>query len=72
MFQFFNFIVSMIELLVNYLVRGFELLVMILTSMISGVAWLITMIGYLPGWLSAFILVPIALAVTFQVMNKGS
>lgn len=72
MFQFFNFIVGMIELLVNYLVRGFELLIMVLTSMISSVVWLIAMIGYLPGWLSAFILVPIALAVTFQVMNKGS
>lgn len=72
MFQFFNFIVGMIELLVNYLIRGFELLVMVLTSMISSVVWLIAMIGYLPGWLSAFILVPIALAVTFQVMNKGS
>lgn len=72
MFQFFNSIAGLIGIVVNFVVNMFQLMVMVVTSVIRAVSWVILCVSYLPGWLTAFILVPVALAVIFQVLNKGS
>lgn len=71
MFQFFNSIAGLIGIVVNFVVNMFQLMVMVVTSVIRAVSWVILCVSYLPGWLTAFILVPVALAVIFQVLNKG-
>lgn len=72
MFQFFASIASLIDIVVNFVVNMFQLLFTTMTSIIRAVSWLFLCIAYLPGWLTAFLLVPVALAVVFQVLNKGS
>ena len=72
MFQFFASIASLIDIVVNFVVNMFQLLFTTMTSIIRAVFWLFLCIAYLPGWLTAFLLVPVALAVVFQVLNKGS
>lgn len=52
-------------------VRVLEMLVFIFTSAVKAVAWLIAILAYIPGEITALILVPISLAVVFQVLNKG-
>ncbi len=71
MFAFFNAIASMIDIVVNFVVNMFLLLYTTISSVIRAVSWLFLCIAYLPGWLTAFLLVPVALAVVFQVLNKG-
>lgn len=72
MFQFFASIASLIDIVVNFVINMFQLLFTTMTSIIRAVSWLFLCIAYLPGWLTAFLLVPVALAVVFQVLNKGS
>lgn len=71
MFSFFAAIASMIDIVVNFVVNMFQLLFTTVSSVIRAVSWLFLCIAYLPGWLTAFLLVPVALAVVFQVLNKG-
>lgn len=71
MFQFFDAISGFIDIIVNFVVNMFQLLFTTVGSIIRAVAWLFLCIAYLPGWLTAFILVPVSLAVLFQVLNKG-
>lgn len=71
MFQFFNFIVEILKIAINMVVRVLEMLVFVFTSAFKAVAWLIVILTYVPGEITALILVPISLAVIFQVLNKG-
>lgn len=71
MFAFFDAVAAFAETIVNFVVNMFQLLITTFTNIIRAVAWLFVCIGYLPGWLTAFIIVPVSLAVIFQVLNKG-
>lgn len=71
MFAFFDSVAALIDIVVNFVVNMFMLLWTTITSIGKAVAWLILCISYLPGWLTAFILVPVALSVVFQILNKG-
>lgn len=72
MFKFFEAIAGFISTIVNFVVNLFEMLVLIITNIARSIAWLIACIFYLPPWLVAFVIVPISLAVVFQIINKGS
>lgn len=71
MFQFFDSVAAFVDIIVNFVVNMFQLLFTTVVSIIRAVTWLRLCIAYLPGWLTAFILVPVALAVVFQILNKG-
>lgn len=72
MFNFFQSIAGFISSIVGYVVNMFSLLIELLLSMIKGVAWLFGCIALLPPFLTAFVVVPVSLAIIFQVLNKGS
>lgn len=72
MFKFFEAIAGFISTIVNFVVNLFEMLVLVITNIARSIAWLIACISYLPHWLVAFVVVPISLAVVFQIINKGS
>lgn len=72
MFQFFESISGFISSVVGYFINLFMLLGELLFSMGSAVAWLFGCIFYLPPFMTAFVVVPISLAIVFQVLNKGS
>lgn len=72
MFTFFSSIIAFISTVVNFIINSIELIITTIISIGRAVVWLVMCIGYLPGWLTAFIIVPISLAVLFQILNKGS
>ena len=72
MFKFFEAIAGFISTIVNFVVNLFGMLVLVITNIARSIAWLIACISYLPPWLVAFVVVPISLAVVFQIINKGS
>ena len=71
MFQFFNFIVSLLKIAINMVVRVLEMLVFVFTAAFKAVVWLVAILEYVPREIAALILVPISLAVVFQILNKG-
>lgn len=71
MFKFFDGIAAFLSTIVAFIYNSFQLLISVLTNIARAVSWLFICIGYLPGWLTAFIIVPVSLAVIFQVINKG-
>ena len=71
MFAFFNGIVAFIETVVNFIISLFELLVFVVVSIFRAVTWLFACVAYLPPFLTGFLLVPISLAIVFQILNKG-
>lgn len=71
MFAFFDVLVELIHIVVGFIANMFVLLMSVVSFIIRSVGWLILCISYLPGWLSAFVLVPVTLSVIFQVINKG-
>ncbi|OUQ21791.1 hypothetical protein B5E84_00570 [Lachnoclostridium sp. An14] len=72
MFSFFEGIVAFITTLVNFVINLVEILVFILLAIFRSVTWLFGCISYLPPFLVAFVVVPVAIAIIFQVINKGS
>ncbi len=72
MFQFFDAIAAFITTIVNFVITVFELLIELLRSIVRAVTWLFVCVSYLPPFLVAFVLVPISIAIIFQVLNKGS
>ena len=48
------------------------MVVQVVVNVGRGIAWLFACLSYLPPWLVAFLAVPVALAVIFQIINKGS
>lgn len=72
MFQFFESIGGFLTSLVDYLINFFGMLLVLVRSMVQGVEWLFMMIALLPPFLTMFVLVPVSLAVFYQLLNKGS
>ena len=71
MFKFFDAILSFVETIVSFIWDMVQLLITVVVNITRAVAWLFLCIGYLPPWLTAFIIVPVSLAVIFQIINKG-
>lgn len=71
MFSFFEGIAALLTTIVSFIVNMFGLLVEILYSMLRAVTWLFACLAYLPPWLVGFVVVPVSIAVIFQILNKG-
>ena len=61
MFQFFDAVAGFVETVVGFIV-----------NIVRSVGWLVMCLSYLPPWMVGFVVVPISLAVVFQILNKGS
>ncbi len=72
MFTFFSSIAGFITSIVSFVINMLSLLVVVLSSMVKAVVWLYACIAYLPPFLTGFVVVPLAVAIIFQVINKGS
>lgn len=71
MFAFFDVLVELIHIVVGFVANMFVLLMSVISFVVRALAWLVLCISYLPGWLTAFVLVPVSLSVIFQIINKG-
>ena len=61
MFKFFEGILAFLTTAINFIINLFEMAVQVVVNVGRGIAWLV-----------AFLAVPVALAVIFQIINKGS
>ena len=71
MFQFFDAVAGFVETVVSFIVNMIATLVLVIVNIVRSVGWLMCL-SYLPPWMVGFVVVPISLAVVFQILNKGS
>lgn len=71
MFAFFDAIAAFLHTIVSFVINMFQLLVFVVTSIFRAVTWLFACIAFLPPFLTGFLLIPISLAIIFQILNKG-
>ena len=67
-----NVSASIFQTVVNYIVNLITMIVFVIINVARAFGWLFVCIQYLPGWLIAFVVVPISLSIVFQILNKGS
>ncbi len=71
MFKFFDSIVEVIALVINFVINAFKMLILLITQIPKALAYLTAVFGYLPAFLSTFIVIFIAIAVIVTLINKG-
>jgi len=71
MFKFFSAIAAFIDTIVNFVINVIQMMISLVINIGRSIAWLVLCLSYLPPWLVAFVMVPISLAVIFQILNKG-
>ena len=72
MFQFFESIANIFKTVVNFVVDLVQMLVNLILLIVKGFGFLTRVIAELPPFLIPFALGFIALAILYQVLNKGS
>ena len=71
MFKFFDSIVEVIALVIKFVINAFKMLILLITQIPKALAYLTAVFGYLPAFLSTFIVIFIAIAVIVTLINKG-
>lgn len=71
MFKFFDFIVTLISSVVNFVISSIQMIVMVIVQIVRGIGYLTTTVAYLPLALRAPILAIIAFSVIVTLINKG-
>ena len=72
MFNFFESIAGIFGTIVDYVVGLFEMLLNLIKLIFKTQTFLLDIITSLPPFLLPFALVIIALAILYQILNKGS
>lgn len=72
MFAFFDSVANIFTTIVDYVVGLFQLLLNLVKLVFKAQAFLIAIVRQLPPFLLGFFLVFVALAILFQILNKGS
>ena len=70
MFKFFDFIISMVESVVGFVLNLFEMLIFVITFIAQGVVYATTCIMYLPSWVLPFVLAVIGFSVVMFILNR--
>ena len=72
MFKFFESVAGILGTVVDYVVGLFDMVLNLVKLIFKAQTFLIDIITSLPPFLLPFALVMIALAILFQILNKGS
>lgn len=72
MFKFFASIANLIATVVKYVVSVFTALFTLVVRILQAFAYILTVVGWLPGYLKVFVLAMIGVSVLLFVINRGS
>lgn len=70
MFAFFDQILSLITILINFVVSAFKNLIWLLTNIPSALAFMLTAVGYVPI-ISSVLVAVLIVALVYQLINHG-
>lgn len=71
MFKFFDFLVGIIETIVNLFVSFVEIIVYVLGFIFQGITYIGTCVAYLPSWVAPFVIAILAYVSIITLLNKG-
>lgn len=72
MFKFFEGIADLITTIVGYVVDFFTSLIVVVVRSVQAMAYVITVIGFLPAYVKVFVLAMIGVSLILFFINKGS
>ena len=72
MFKFFESIVGLVQIVVDFVVSAIEMIVFFFTQIPKAIAYVGVVTALLPPFLSSFVLLFVGIIVILQLMNKGS
>lgn len=72
MFKFFEGIADLITTIVGYVVDFFTSLIVVVIRSVQAMAYVITVIGFLPAYVKVFVLAMIGVSLILFFINKGS
>lgn len=72
MFQFFASVANIFKTAVNFIVDLFQMLLNLVGLIVKGFGFLTRIVAELPPFLIPFAMGFVALAILYQVLNKGS
>lgn len=70
MFEMFDFLTQLIEMIVNFVINFFKMIIYIFTFLAEGVTYVFSIIMYLPPWVLPFVAAVIAWCVISFILNK--
>lgn len=71
MFAFFDGLVEFISTVINFVINFFSGLVHFFLMVGQSMAYLVACIGYMPAFLTAFVLCIVGLSIILQIVNHG-
>lgn len=72
MFNFFSAIADLLQIVVDFVVSAFEMIVFLFTNIPQAVGYVVAVTAYLPPFLATFVMLFVALIVILNILNKGS
>lgn len=72
MFKFFEGIADLITTIVGYVVDFFTSLIVVVVRAIQAMAYVVTVVGFLPTYVKVFVLAMIGVSLILFFINKGS
>lgn len=72
MFKFFEGIADLITTIVGYVVDFFTSLIVVVIRSVQAMAYVITVVGFLPTYVKVFVLAMIGVSLILFFINKGS
>lgn len=70
MFQFFDTIIHLLELVINFIVNLITMIIYALTFVFQGFVSIMNIIMVLPGWVLPFVAAVIAWSVVTLIINR--
>lgn len=72
MFQFFNSFAQIVNIVIDFVVSAVEMVVFLFTNIPKAIGYVVSVVAYLPPFLSTFVMLFVAIIVVLNLLNKGS
>lgn len=72
MFKFFESITGIVQIVVDFIVSMFQMVVFLFEQIPKALAYVGVVTALLPAFLKTFVLLFVGIIVVLQIMNKGS
>lgn len=72
MFSFFSSIGGFITSIVNFIIKSFEVLYLLLKTIVNAFTFITSTLIYMPSFVLTFVVAIVSFCVFVQILNKGS
>lgn len=70
MFKFFDFVISMAEAIVNFILNFFKMMGYLIAFIARGFSYVVSTLAYLPPWVLPFCLAVVSFSVILFILKR--